>query len=368
MFAKTIPLFRLFGIQINLDYSWFIVFFLITSVLALGYFPYAYPHYPFIVYWIVGAFSAVLLFLSVLLHELAHSLVALRFGLTVKEIDLFIFGGVALIEEEAPNPKVEFLIAIAGPIASFFIGSFFFLLAVLYPVDDIINGVINYLMFVNFIIALFNLVPAFPLDGGRILRAIIWAKKDLLTATKISAKTGTIFAYFLMFMGLLSLFKGNFLNGMWYGLIGLFLKQASQRSYEQTKISYILSKYKVQHFLVTVKPLLPEQTLYEVFSYYYPFYHLRIYPVIGKDGKIYVIDILKFKNLPQEQLMKIKVGDVAEPIKVYVSPFDNLTKALRLMNKYGSDELPVIYENTILGVIRRITIESVIEKELSKGA
>ncbi len=368
MFSKTIPLFRAFGIQINLDYSWFVIFFLITFVLAVGYFPYAYPGYPYVVYWIVGAFSAVLLFLSVLLHELAHSLVARRFGLTVKEIDLFIFGGVAMIEEEAPDPKAEFLIAAAGPIASFFIGSFFFILALIYPVDDIINGVINYLLFVNFIIALFNLVPAFPLDGGRILRAFIWAKKDILTATKISAYTGLAFSYFLIFMGLLSFFQGSFLNGVWYGLIGLFLRQASKRSYEQTKISYILSKYKVQHFLITVKPLLPEQTLYEVFNYYYPFYHLRIYPVIGPDGRIYIIDISRFRNLSTEELSKIKVKDVAQPVEVYVSPFDNLTKALRLMNKYGLDELPVIYENTILGIIRRITIESILEREFSKGA
>ncbi len=364
MFAKTIPLFRLFGIQINLDYSWFLIFFLITYVLAFGYFPYAYPGYSSLIYVVAGAFSAILLFASVLLHELAHSLVARRFGLSVREIDLFIFGGVAMIEEEAPDPKAEFLIAIAGPIASLFIGLFFFLIALIYPVDDIFNGIINYLMIVNFIIALFNLIPAFPLDGGRILRAILWAKKDLLTATRISAKTGTYFAYFLIFIGILSAIRGQLLNGIWYGLIGFFLKQASERSYQQTKISYILSKYRVQNFLITVKPLLANQTLYEVFTYYYPFYHLHIYPVIGEDGKIYVLNISKFKNIPQEKLMNIKVGDVAEPLKVYVSPFDNLTKALRLMNKYNLDELPVIYENTVLGIIKRITIESILEREL----
>ncbi len=366
MFLKTIPLFRIFGIQINLDYSWFIIFFLITIALAEGYYSHVYQGYPHVVYWIAGAVSAVLLFASVLLHELSHSLVARKRGLSVKEIDLFIFGGVAMIEEEAPDPKSEFLIAIAGPIASFLIGLFFFLIAYYYPYDDLFNGIVNYLMIVNFILGFFNLIPAFPLDGGRVLRAIIWSKKDIITATKVSSQSGVLFAYFLIAVGIFYIFSGN-LNGLWYMLLGLFIRQAAKRGFEQTLLYSVLSKYRVQNFLVTVKPLFPDQSLSDIFNYYYPFYHLRIYPVLSNDGSIKIVDISKYKNLSPEEMERIKISEVAEDLKAYVSPFDNLATAIKVMNRYGIDELPVIYANTVLGIIKRATIESIVERELSES-
>ncbi|WP_456392326.1 site-2 protease family protein [Persephonella sp.] len=359
---RSIPLFRIFGIQVNLDFSWFIVFFLISFTLAEYFFPHYYPGHSFIVYWLVGAVSAILLFASVLLHELSHSLVAMKFGIPVKEIDLFIFGGVAMIEEEAPSPKVEFLVAAAGPVCSFTLAFLFFILALIYPVDDLVNGIINYLMLVNFALGAFNLVPAFPLDGGRILRAIIWAKKDLLTATKISSWTGTAFAYVLMLFGILSVIQGNLLNAMWYGLLGLFLRNASKMSYEQTKLSVILSGYRVEQFMHTVKPVLPDETVADFMMYYYPVYRAEIYPVIGPDGRLYILDVRRLKEIPQTQWAVTKVIDVAQPMEVYVSPYDTLLKAIKLMNRYQMDQLPVVYGNTVLGVIKRDVIEALLER------
>ncbi|WP_457640736.1 site-2 protease family protein [Persephonella sp.] len=362
MNMKPIPLFKIFGIQINLDFSWFVIFFLVTFTLAEGFFPHFYPGYSFIVYWIVGAVSSILLFVSVLLHELSHSITALHFNIPVKNINLFIFGGVAMIEEEAPNPRVEFLVAVAGPLCSFTIGLFFLVLVYLYPVDDLLNGIINYLMYVNFALGLFNLVPAFPLDGGRILRAIIWSKKDILTATKISSFTGTVFAYFLIFAGIWSLIKGNFLNGIWYGLIGLFLKQASKISYEQTKLTVILSKYRVENFMQTLKPLLPDETVLDFMNFYFPFYRSSIYPVIGKDGQVYVLYIEDIKKIPQEKWAVTYVMDIAKPLVAFVSPYDSLYKAIKIMNRYNLNEIPVIYGNTILGIIRKSAVELLLEK------
>jgi Zn-dependent protease len=364
MKLKSIPLFKIFGIQVNLDFSWFIVFFLISLTLAEYFFPNYYPGHSFIVYWIVGGISAILLFGSVLLHELSHSLVAIKYGIPVREIDLFIFGGVAMIEEEAPSPKVEFLVAAAGPLCSFFLGFLFYILAVVYPMNDLLNGIINYLMLVNFALALFNLVPAFPLDGGRILRSIIWAKKDLLTATKISSMTGTAFAYFLMLLGLLSLVQGALINAMWYGFLGLFLKNAAKASYEQTKLGIILSKYRVEQFMSTVKPVLPDETITDFMVHYYPFYRSSIFPVIGKDGKIYVIDINKIKEIPRERWDYTTVWEIAQPLEVFVSPYDTLLRAVKLMNRYQIDELPVVYKNTVLGIIKRDIIESLVERYL----
>jgi len=360
---KSIPLFRVFGIQVNLDFSWFIVFFLISFTLAEHFYPHYYPGHSFIVYWLVGAVSAVLLFASVLLHELAHSLVAIRFGIPVREIDLFIFGGVAMIEEEAPSPKVEFLIAIAGPLCSFSLAFIFFILALIYPFDDLFNGIINYLMWVNFALGVFNLIPAFPLDGGRILRALIWAKKDLLTATKISSWTGTAFAYLLMLFGFLSLIQGNLLNAMWYGLLGLFLRTASKVSYEQTKLAVILSRYRVEQFMQTVKPLLPDETVADFMNNYYPVYRTGIYPVIGNDGKIYLLHVEDLKKIPPSQWDKVKVIQVARPMEVFVSPYDSLLKAIKLMNRYNLDELPVVYGTAVLGIIKREVIEALLERQ-----
>jgi len=361
-FSKPIPLFKVLGIQINLDFSWFIVFFLISYTLAEYFYPYFYPEHSLLIYWFMGAISAILLFASVLLHELSHSVVAIKHGLPVKNINLFIFGGIAMIEEEAPSPKAEFLIAVAGPICSFVLGLFFFTLAYFYPGDDLFNGLINYLIYVNFALAFFNLIPAFPLDGGRILRSIIWHKKDLLTATQISSFTGKAFAYFLMLLGFLSLIKGSFLNAVWYAFLGFFLKNAAETSFQQTKLSVILSRYKVEMFMQTVKPLLSSDTIYTLMTVYYPFYRSSIYPVIGNDGKIYIVDVRDISQIPQTKWPEISVIQIAKPVEAYVSPYDTLYKALRIMNRYGLNELPVIYKNTVLGIIKRQIIESIVEK------
>ncbi len=364
---NTIPLFKVFGIQINLDYSWFIVFFLITFTLAVGYFPYYYPGYNILVYWIAGAVSAILLFASVLIHELAHSLVALHYKIPVREINLFIFGGVAMIEEEPPSPKVEFRIAIAGPVMSFILGTFFYILVLIYPQDDLLNGILNYMMIVNYIIAFFNLVPAFPLDGGRILRAIIWSRSSsILKATKVSSTTGKFFAYFLIFIGLLSFIEGSFINGIWYILIGLFLLQAAKASYEQTKLSIILSKYKVEHFMRPIKPVLYNETVHDVMTHYVPFFHLKTVPIIGDDGKYYIADVEDILALPREKWHEIPIIQVAKPIEIYVSPYDPLIKAKKLMDNFNLDELPVIYQNTFLGIIKKEPIESLIQEFIIK--
>ncbi len=349
-----IPLFRIFGIQVNLDYSWFIAFILITFTLAEYFYPYFYPGHSTLLYWVFGAISAILLFLSVLLHELAHSLVAIYFKIPVKQINLFIFGGVAMFEEEAHSPKEEFLIAVAGPIMSIALGIFFFILALLYPYNDMFNGLINYLMYVNFAIGIFNLIPAFPLDGGRILRAFLWQKKDIVTATKITANLGTFFGYFLIFLGILYFISGEFINGIWLIFLGLFLKYASNVAYKETKLSAVLSKYKVENFMTVIEPLFYNVSTDEILNFYKPFYHISYIPVIGRDGKFYLLNTLNLKP-------NSSVEDNLEEISCWVSPYDSLFRAYKLMNQCQLDELPVIYKNTFLGIIKRSTIEDLIQ-------
>ena len=365
LFSKSFYLTRISGIDIKLDLTWFLVFFLFTFTLAFEYFQPVY-HLNTVLAIVVGAFSSILLFISVFLHELSHSLVAKYFNIPVKEINLFIFGGVAVIEDEAPSPKVELLIAIAGPIMSLLLGVIFLSLANLYPESSLGYGILIYLSIINFGILIFNLIPAFPLDGGRVLRAVIWQKKGLLEATRISSLTGKVFSFTLIAVGLLFLVMGNIITAFWYAFLGFYLLIISKISYEQTKLSVILSRYKVENLMDVIRPLFPNQTVAEYMNTFYPIYKTHIYPVIGEDGKFYYISIDEIKRIPFTEWEFIPVKEIQKPLNVYVTPYDTLTKALKLMNKYNLDELPVILNNTLLGLVKREKIEFLIQSEYGK--
>ena len=231
MFGKTFPLFKLFGVQVQADLSWLIIVVLITWSLAAGVFPAQYEELSPAVYWLMGAAAAIGLFGSIVLHELAHAVVALRCGIPMKRITLFIFGGVAEMGEEPKTPMDEFLVAIAGPIMSVLIAAACFVLGSIGIVLSLpvqVTGIVWYLGLINAILVIFNLVPAFPLDGGRVLRSILWRwRGDLTWATKITASIGSSFGMFLILMGVFVFVRGNPIGGIWQLLIGLFLRNAA---------------------------------------------------------------------------------------------------------------------------------------------
>lgn len=241
MFGKRIPLFKLFGFRVNIDVTWFILAILVTWTLAEEVFPHHLvkdEDFSKPTYWCMGIAGALGLFASIVFHEFCHSLIARRYGLPMKGITLFIFGGVAEMAEEPESPKAEFLMAIAGPISSVVLatGLLFLHMAGKHAVwSEPVNGVLWYLWFINYALAGFNLLPAFPLDGGRVLRSILWAiKGNLLWATKIASRLGSGFGLFLIVMGLFCLIIiGDFIGGIWFGLIGMFIRNASQMSYKQ---------------------------------------------------------------------------------------------------------------------------------------
>jgi len=361
---NKIPIANLFNIKVYLDYSWFIIFFLITFTIISWY--REFPPNNIIIDLLFAMLSAIFLFVSVLFHELGHSLVAKKFGINVKEIDLFIFGGVAMMEDEAPSPKAEFLIALAGPVVSLILGVIFALLYNVFPKNNDFSAFLKYLASVNFMLFAFNLIPAFPLDGGKILRSIIWKFKDIIVATKVVSITGKAFSIFLIVIGAISFLMGNFISGVWYMLIGLFLYKAAKFSYESVKLNTLLSRYKVEDIMDLVKPLFPNQTIAEYMSMVYPRYKTIIYPVIGNDGKFYYISIEDIQRIPYKDWPYVPVSEIAKPIKIYVSPYDKLTKALMIMNEYDMDELPVMYKNTLLGLIKRNKIEYIIQEDYRK--
>src|SRR6476469_5748433 len=230
---------RIGGIAIKVHWSWALILLLVTFQLAVGYFPLQMPGESNVLYWVLGLISSLLLFLSVLLHELSHSFTAKARGLNVRDITLFIFGGVSNIEQEPQSAGVEFLVAVVGPLTSLVLAAVFFGLEQLVspPVRRAGAGaaaVLQYMAYINFLLGLFNLIPGFPLDGGRVLRSIIWGlPRNFQRATQIAGFIGQLVAYGFIFLGLYQTFlgPGGFdLSGLWTAFIGWFLLNAAQQS------------------------------------------------------------------------------------------------------------------------------------------
>jgi len=312
-------LFSLFGFEVKLDLSWLLLALLISWSLGAGIFPEEYPDLPRRVYAWMGVASAIGVFFSIVFHELSHSLVARRFGLPIRGITLFIFGGVAEMEEEPPSPTSEFLMAAAGPIASFVLAFFFFQLESLaiarqWPVS--FAGVFDKLGYINVVVAIFNLVPAFPLDGGRMLRALLWKwKGDMRVATRISSSIGANFGLALMLLGGLSFIQGNVIGGMWWFLIGIFLRGAANASYRQLLVQDVLRDKPVRDFMqknpVTVPPGITIQEWIEDYVYQH---HFKMFPVVEESRLLGCISIDNIRRLPRSSWAGAKIRDVMEPV------------------------------------------------------
>jgi Zn-dependent protease len=311
-------LFSLFGFQVKVDLSWLLLALLISWSLAAGLFPTEYPGLSRRAYAWMGIACAVGVFFSIVFHEFSHSLIARRFGIPIKGITLFIFGGVAEMEKEPPSPHSEFLMAIAGPLASFllaFIFSRLDALAVASAWPTPVIGVFDTLAYINMIVAVFNLVPAFPLDGGRMLRAALWHwKKDLLAATRISSQLGGAFGLVLMFLGVLAFIQGNFIGGMWWFLIGIFLRGAALASYQQQVMHEVLHDQPVERFMqrdpVTVSPSI---TIKEWIEDYVYRHHFKMFPVVEHSKLLGCIRIERIKQIPTNEWQNRKVREFMEP-------------------------------------------------------
>jgi Zn-dependent protease len=358
MFEKRIPLFNLFGFKVGLDITWFILAILLTWSLAEGFFPHFFEGYSKATYWWMGAAGAIGLFVSIVFHEFCHSIVARKFGLPMKGITLFIFGGVAEMSEEPQNAKSEFFMAVVGPISSVVLAGIFFLIQKLgksinWPAS--INAVLLYLTWLNLLLAGFNLIPAFPLDGGRILRSILWAiKKNLRWATHVASALGGAFGLFLIILGVISFIGGAFISGLWYFLIGMFIRSASQMSYKQLLIRRALSGEPAKRFMktepVTVAPSISISELVE--DYFYK-YHYKMFPVL-EDSKLKgCVSTKEIKNLPKDQWSRHKVGEITEACsdKNTISPDTDAMKALSLMNNSDNSRLMVVEGDKLEGII-----------------
>ncbi len=359
MFGRRFKLFNLFGFEVRVDASWLFIVLLITWSLAVGYFPYQYHGLSTSAYWWMGIVSALGLFGSIVVHEFSHSVVARSYGLSMKGITLFIFGGVAEMGEEPRNAKTEFLMAIAGPITSILIGLVFYLVyQATKPVWSApVVGVIAYLAWINWVLAAFNLVPAFPLDGGRVLRSALWHwKGNLASATRIASRIGSGFGIVLIVLAVWQLLAGNFIGAMWWFLLGLFLRGAAETSYRQLVVRRVLEGEPVRRFMktdpVTVPPTLSIEDLVEGYIYTK---HFKMFPVVqeGSENLAGCVTIKGVKSVPREEWNRHSVQEVLQPCSPdnTISPDADAVKALAKISKSGQSRLMVVDHNRLLGVI-----------------
>ena len=358
MFGKRLKLFRLLGFEVRVDLSWLVLALLVTWSLAGVLFPYSYEGLPRSTYWWMGVTGAVFYFFSILFHEFCHSLVARRFGLPMRGITLFIFGGVAEMDNEPPSPKAEFLMAIAGPISSIVLGTFFFGAAWLLTgsKDAIaVEVVLTYLAFGNWILAIFNLLPAFPLDGGRILRAALWQwQKDLRKATRIASRIGSGFGIVMMLIGVINFLYGRFIAGLWQFLLGMFLRHAAEMSYRQVIAGTKFRGEIVKRFMnpqpVTARPSL---TIKELVEEYFNQYHFKMFPVMEGETLVGFITTRHVKVIPRNEWSTRTVEDALERVSAEnaVDTGTSILDALSIMGKTGNSRLLVVDGDCLAGII-----------------
>lgn len=358
MFGKGITLVKLFGFKVKIDLSWLILGLLITWTLAQGLFPYFYKGLQTATYWVMGIAGALGLLVSIVFHELWHSLIARKFGLPMRGITLFIFGGVAEMTDEPPSPRAEFFMAIAGPLSSVVLGLglfgiFFLGINTGWPRP--VTGVVSYLAFLNLLLAGFNLLPAFPLDGGRVLRSVLWGWKDNIRwATQIASKIGGFFGIALIMVGVLEVFLGNFIGGVWLAVIGLFIRGASHSAYQQMIVRRALEGEKVRRFMksdpITVPPSLSVKDLVENYIYKH---HFKMYPVVDDGQLMGCITLGQVKSVPLEERNRHYIRELAEECsaKNTIGPDDDAMKALTTMSRTHSSRLMVVEGNQLVGVI-----------------
>ncbi|VAV84687.1 hypothetical protein MNBD_DELTA01-114 [hydrothermal vent metagenome] len=384
--TRGIKLFKIIGIRINLDFSWFVAFALFAWSLGFGYYPQSIPGLSQTAYIVMGAVSSLSIFICVLIHELAHSAVANRLGLNIKEITLFIFGGVAHLSEEPKKAMTEFKVAIAGPLASGLLALIFFGIkmlvtgmsapdqsmieiathgevSIIYPA---VISTLGLLARINLLLLVFNMIPGFPLDGGRILRALWWAKSgDIKVATKVASAIGKSFALFLIFMGILDLLSGNTIQGIWLLIIGLFLQQAADASYKELENKITLEGVAVSEMMSgDVVTLTEDQILSEAIEKIFFTHHFVSFPVVKNDIAVGLLTLNDVRAIPKDDWQKTTVGEAMKRLTANMMfyPKDDAETALKRMLADGVGRYPVVDDHgRLVGIVSRRDIMKTME-------
>ncbi len=343
---------KIFGIQLRIHYSWFIIFILVTAYLV-------YPNWSEPSYWIISIIASLLFFSSVVAHELAHSLVGRAQGIPIRSITLFIFGGIAHMTKEATNPGAEFKMAFAGPLASLFIGGLFGLVWVFtrnlnQPVADMMQ----WLAIINVALAVFNLIPGFPLDGGRVFRSILWRfTANYNRSTQIATRVGRGVGYSFILGGIvIIILTEQFISGLWLAFIGWFLENAASSSYRQLQWHNILQGLPASQVMQTSFPIISSSiTLSELVRTHVMPSGYTFFIVIDQGKLTGIVTLNNIKSVPQEDWDMTRVSGIMTPLEQLkvAYPEQDVMSLFEQMNTSDINQVPVLSEGKVLGVVTR---------------
>jgi Zn-dependent protease len=370
---------RIAGVEMVADWSLLIIFALIAVSLGAGLFPAWHPEWSAGLVWSMAVVASVLFFVSIALHELSHALVARRYGIPVRRITLFVFGGMAHMEREPPSPKAEFLMAVVGPVVSLLIGVVSIALGSAFGADAVaqyaddpealaraIGPVPTLLLWLgplNVLLGVFNLVPGFPLDGGRVLRAILWWRTgDLERATRWASGVGRAFAWFLMALGVgmlfglwVPFFGTGALQGLWFLLIGWFLNNAARASYQQLLVRSAFEDVTVADVMRRqVQVLAPEITIEQLVRDYFMQSDQQVFPVAGSDGQLLgLVELEQVRAVPPAQWSQVTLREIMTPAAQVEGITPDLDAIQALHRLADHEQIPVLVNGRVAGVLRR---------------
>jgi Zn-dependent protease/predicted transcriptional regulator len=365
---------KILGFEINVDWSWLLIFFLVVYSLASGYFPTMYPNFGIAMNWLVGILAAALLFVSVLIHELSHSMVARSYGTPVRGITLFMFGGVSQTAEEPKSAREEFWMAIVGPVTSFGLAAVFYALGGIGAVmvwPSPVVAVLGYLAMINLLLAVFNLAPGFPLDGGRVLRSALWAATgDLTRSTRYASYAGQAFGYILMGLGFTNVLGGSLIGGLWLVFIGWFLAGAARSSYQQLLVKQALSGVTVSQVMTSDVPVVDADTsLRQFVDETLLRYDYSCYPVHRGEELIGIVGIEEVRRFSPEQWQNVSVGEVAHEIDTAykVAESDDAYEALTKLATEEVCRLMVMDNGQLKGTVGRESVFRLVQTKMLLG-
>lgn len=363
---------RIAGIDISIHFTWILAFFIIGWSLAQGYFPQQYTSWTTAAYWTAGFLSAILLFVSVLLHEMAHSLVAQARGLPVSSITLFIFGGVSNLSKEPENPGHEFVMAIVGPLTSLVLAGVFWLISLL-PIGEgtFLTAIVGYLALINLSLAIFNLLPGFPLDGGRVLRSIIWKTTgNLVRATNIASITGMVFGWGFIAVGVFLFFwLGDFFSAIWIALIGFFLTNAAENSRQEITVREHMAGVKVEQVMErNTETISPSMSVEELVRDMFLVKRRRAVPVAEGDRIVGMVSISDVRSLSQDAWASTPVERIMtkEPLHA-VKLDDDLNTAMQVIAQFDLNQIPVLNQGKLVGILSRANVINYLQLKRELG-
>ena len=367
---------RIAGIDIKIHWSWFAIFFLLTWFLATGFYSEVYETWSSTEAWVASIVTTILFFSSILLHELSHSIVARRLGLPVKDITLFIFGGVSSLGAEPSDAKQEFKVAIVGPLTSFAIGIIAGVIALIGLLNDLEDtlpfAIAEYLFVINIAVGIFNMLPGFPLDGGRVLRAALWARSgNMIKATRWASTAGTVISFGLIAIGVVSILVGSFIGGVWFIVLGWVLRNSAESSYQQLVLRRALEGIKVSEMLNRgFYPAPPDMPLDEVVTSLMFGHSQRCVPIVVSDDLLGLLSMSDLQKVATEQWPDTSAFRAMTPREQLqmVGLDDDLTHALEIMVSKDIHQLPVIDARSFVGFVTRADVLRLIQIRSQLGA